>query len=158
MNVLLHICTDFASVDLYSNKLSLFNIIEELNAASFPVFLQQFTIVTMLERTEDEPDSVIGSFKVTFDSRNKELFETSIEFKFQQHLRTRNISNFSGLLLPAPGRLSIELYLDGNIASSWPIHVNQIGQPEITSRAVPSDGKTSRIASAKKVASKKSKS
>jgi hypothetical protein len=129
MKVLLFACADSASLDARSNRLSLFHLTEELNAASFPAIHPTMSVVAIVERSAQEPQR--GSLLITGELNGKQIFSLPFAVDFQTHLKARAIADIQGLPLSGPGKLTIKA-LDGTtVVASWPMQVNHIGQPQI---------------------------
>src|SRR5947208_3154590 len=55
---LLHVASDSAAIDLSTNRLSIFHIIEEINSPAFPTLVPTLTIVTLIEKEDGDNDNI----------------------------------------------------------------------------------------------------
>jgi len=126
MEAILFLCSESAAIDARTNNLSVFHVMEELNAVSFPVLVQRFAVIMLLSRTQDEPQNPALHLRITLGEQN--LFEGPLTFSFQQHLRARTVADLFGLVIPAPGDVSVDARVDDQPLAHWTIKVNRVGQ------------------------------
>jgi hypothetical protein len=126
MRVLLFTCSDSVVVDQRRNSVSIFNLLEELNAATFPFVIPMATVFVYLERAEDESPGDM-SIKMTID--RQELFRIPLQLDFQGRLRLRLMNEVRGLVIPAPGLFRLTVEREGVVLASWEMPINNIGQP-----------------------------
>ncbi|MGE0651925.1 MAG: hypothetical protein AB7P12_09265 [Alphaproteobacteria bacterium] len=127
MDVLFLACADSASIDQRTNRLSLFNIIEELSAAGFPANVPSLALVMLLKRSRKESEEV--ELGITGRLNGKDLFSGAFRISFQGKLRTRAIANMQNVILTAPGKLNVEVRHKKKVIGSWPVDVNNIAPP-----------------------------
>src|SRR5215510_12031824 len=102
MRCTLATCAASAVVDQFTNRLSLFNLIDGLDEIiQFPTILSTITAVFILER--DEGDSASLDAVLIFSQENKELFRNPVAIAFTDKPRLRVLSTIQGLLIPAAG-------------------------------------------------------
>jgi hypothetical protein len=123
----LFFCSDSTSIDARSNALSAFNIIEQLNAPSFPVVVPRLAILIFLSREEGDPSVV--QLQLQIFSGTQQLFGGPLAVNFVQQLSTRTIVELNGLLVPAPAELRLVLRDGDQLLDTWTVTVNQVGQP-----------------------------
>ena len=129
MEAILFVCSESATIDVRTNTLSVFHIMEEVNAANFPFLLQKFSVVVVLSRTEDEPQN--PDFRVRIRLGDQELFDGPVAIGFQHHLRARAIADFFGLVIVAPGDLGVEARDATQTLGRWTTRINRVGQPGV---------------------------
>jgi len=129
LNLKLLLCADSNSLDSRSNTISAFHILEDFNAASFPVALPRVTVVAMVDREETDPSDIELQLRVYLG--DKELFAGPFALNFAQRLSARALIEMQGIVVPNPGVLSFVLLNADQIFGSWAIRVSQIGQPKI---------------------------
>jgi hypothetical protein len=115
---------DGTSIDRQSNRLSIFNVAEEVSAGGFPALHPQLTMVGLLARAADEPAEIELFIRVK--SNTKKLLDVPLSLSFEQAMRTRFVLNLSGFVIPESGQLSFELRRANRIIGSWEIVVNQV--------------------------------
>lgn len=99
-------CAEAVVRDAASNSLSVFNILEEVNAIGFPVVVPRLTIVAAVQReAADAPDQP-ASLRLTLG--DLELFSHDFTLNFRDRLLNRAILALQGVVIPAPGTLRIQ--------------------------------------------------
>jgi len=126
MEVLFLAACEMSVIDQRTNGLSLFNVIEEIAAPAFPIFMHRLSIVALLERGQDEPD-IVENVTVSCAIGNQVIFSAPIAVNFQERSRLRTISDISGLLIPTPEILNVSLMRDVTPLASWKSSINLIG-------------------------------
>lgn len=129
--LILFVCCRSASVDYATNSLSLFDIVEQGEAAGFPAGFPEFTIVTLWRRNEDEADAGMIQNVVLVDPDGQKLGEVETRFTFEK-LRHRITNRIQGLGFPKSGVYEFQLFVrrEGSQASttpvwSYPVHMVQ---------------------------------
>jgi len=124
MNVLLFTCAQSAVVDSRTNRLSLFNLLEELNATSFPCTISGLALTLVMLRTPEEPEEAFVTIQSTQEGRVLSGF--SIALQFHRHLRTRVVADLNGLTAIGPGVIELSVLSPSQIImASWKVKVNQ---------------------------------
>jgi len=126
METTLFVCCESAAIDARMNTISVFHILEELNAVNFPFVIQRFSVVLMLTRREDEPQNPDLHLRITLGAQ--ELFNGPLTVSFQEHLRTRVVADLMGLVIPAPGDLMVDVQGADGARGHWTTRINQVGQ------------------------------
>ena len=127
MKLLFHLCAISSAIDITTNQVSLFNLLEQMNVASFPVVIPSITIISSLER--EKGDRTKLDLQIRFTLGRKVIAEFPFEADFQKGLRHRNTAEVRGLMIPGPGILKIGLrYKDKPMGSAWSIDVIGIGE------------------------------
>ena len=123
MDVLLFACSQSAVVDSRTNRLSLFNLLEELNTTSFPCTISGLALILVMLRTPEEPDESFVTIQSTQEGRVLSGF--TIGLQFQHHLRTRVVADLNGLTAIGPGLMELTvLSPTQTIMASWKVRVN----------------------------------
>ena len=128
IQVKLFLCADSAAIDMRTNALSAFQIIDQLHAPSFPVAIPRISMIASLTREATDPSDV--TLQLQIHCGNQQLYAGPVQINFLQQLSARTIVDMHGLLVPAPGSLQFLLSRDAEALSSWTILVNHIGRPE----------------------------
>jgi hypothetical protein len=119
------LCAESTSVDIRRNSLSIFHLIEDINAPSFPIIMPRLSVVLFLDRTAEEPNSVLGRLEIR--DEHQLIGGGPVMADFLGQLNCRIVLDFQGFVIPSPGRLRAE-FLVGD---------NRIGEWEMTARIVP---------------------
>lgn len=123
----LFLCSDSASIDARTNTVSAFHIMEQINAASFPVVMPRLSIIAILEREEADPATL--QLQLQIYSGDQQLFAGPLPVNFFQQLISRAILELNGLVVPGPRNLNVVLRNGEQVVGSWMIVVNEVGQP-----------------------------
>ena len=67
MKLWLLTCADSYSVDMSTNRLSIFHVIENIGAASFPVTLPRLSFIVLLSRTSRETQKASVELRLTLN-------------------------------------------------------------------------------------------
>lgn len=122
MKVNMLLCAEGVIRDVETNTISVFSILESLNARSFPIAIQRLAILYILERDETEPETV--TLQIKLSNNDEQLTENTVESPFSGLLRNRTIINLNGLVITNPGKLIISLVYGEDELASYTIAVN----------------------------------
>lgn len=120
-------CADSAAVDMRTNALSVFHVLEQLSSPAFPVVVPRVSIVFMLNREEADPSNLQCQLQI--HSGNQQLFARPVPINFQQQFVSRTVLEMYGIVVPAPGSLRFELRNGEVLLGSWSVLVSQVGGP-----------------------------
>ncbi len=121
------LCADSAVIDARSNSVSLFQIIEQVNAASFPTILPRVTVFSLLLREATDPSDV--QLQLQVHCGNQQIFSGPMTANFAQRLQAKSVVEMHGFVVPTPATLRFVLRNGENIIGSWEIPVTQVGRP-----------------------------
>jgi len=107
----LSLCAQGAAVDMFSNNLSIFEVIEDVAPHTYPFVLPRVVYVVAVCREDGDPQVVKA--KVVCDLDGKQLFASSITLDFQDKPRTRQVMTLHGLMVEHPGKLRFRLLCKG---------------------------------------------
>jgi hypothetical protein len=96
-----------ASIDRFTNRLSLFNIIEGIQSPRFPLLLPECTIALMLRRADNDPNEFDAT--VAIDAGGNRVGQSVFRVDFDHKPYVRLISNFQNLPILGPGELQITI-------------------------------------------------
>lgn len=99
-------------IDQRTNKLSLINLLENLDSDGFPLFFTGFNVVLLCERVITESENQTVHFVISINNKNIFEIDTAMNF-MEKGLRTRCILTLNGLVLPEPGLLTISALING---------------------------------------------
>jgi len=122
MEVKFALVTEGISVDMQTNQLSLFNILEGIEASGFPVFIQRITFIVLVER-DMQAEQNIANGQVSVQLGDNVLNQTTIELNFQNKRRCRAICRYQGLVVPQPGALTFRLTLPNTSVVEYVVDV-----------------------------------
>jgi hypothetical protein len=105
------------AVDRFSNRLSIFNVCESIEAPRFPIFVPEIVFVLVLRREPTDPTI----FDTMLNVRLGEMAvgQANMHVDFESLMMNRQIANFQGLPIFAPGVLEFSFNLpDGSTIST----------------------------------------
>lgn len=118
-------CSQMSSMDAGTGFVSLFNIIEDLNVASFPVLLQNFCVFFFLEK--EDGDAERPDFLLIFNCGGIKIAEFPVQSDFAGKLGNKTLINLKNLVIPTPGRLEVILMHEANRFGEYCVNINVIG-------------------------------
>jgi len=127
------------SVDRFTSKLSIFNLIDEINTTSFPLVLPSVTMFAIIEKNTDEPNETKVKTKVVIGDSTVAESVMPLDFQGGQHMRS--IQFISGLAILGPAVLKFSMEHSGITIAVWEVKVSQPGAA-IEQAAPPAPGKT----------------
>lgn len=136
MKVIAHICSEDVIRDVETNAVSLVNLLEEINAAGFPIFIPKLVVFLLLEKEGNEANVQNGNLKLK--NNDKVLFSINVAFNFDGKTRTRNIIKINGLAMPTPGVFTTEFSIGTHLLSSQSVQCNLVPSSQVTQQTGPS--------------------
>ena len=127
MRVVPLVASESVSLDNFTNRLSVFHILDEINSVSFPVIIPSLCICFVLEKQPDDVDPSSAITKVTLDDAELASFPANFSFNDKRLLRV--IQNISGFVVQSPGLLRFALDSNGEISAAWTVRVSRITPP-----------------------------
>ena len=109
------VCAQNVSVDRFTNKLSIFNVIDRIVAPSLPLWISELTVAASFLREGDEPIDYVGSIELALN--HTPIVKTEVRGTFRHGPTSRMIVNFPGLPIQSTGLLSVTFALSG--VKSW---------------------------------------
>lgn len=104
-------------IDTESNRLTIFNLLEDLNVNQFPLFIPSLNVLNMLSK--DDGDETILQCKLVLKLNDEELLNQPITLNFQNNRRNRSIVRIGGLMIPQSGKLLFEFYQNENLLATF---------------------------------------
>ena len=129
------LCAQGVVRDADHGGISIFNIIEGVQAAGFPFFIQQMDVFTIFEREPGDPAQHEVRFRLAIG--DTEIFVTPLAIDFQTGLRNRSTVRIQGLVLPSPGVLRVSVYVGENEIGVYTIGIEQIALPRVEAHQEP---------------------
>lgn len=123
MNLIFLIAAESVSVDQSTNRLSLFNVADEMLAPAFPTVIPTLSVVALITRETGEE---AGPASLRVRPNDETLIEGAIPLAFQDKLKTRAMITVQGLAIAAAGTLNCEVLFGQDIAGTWKITIGQL--------------------------------
>lgn len=134
MDVKLATCAEHVIVDAESNRLSIVNMFEVIEAASFPLLLTNFTFVLVTERGKDEPSE--QAFDLKFFLDDDLMKDGPLLIDYEETIINRSVIALRGLIIPHPGRFFAKVFEGENEVACWSFRIDQSDvEMEVNSQA-----------------------
>ena len=133
MNLSVMTCAQSSAVDSQTGRLSLFHLLEQVQATSFPTAMS-LTLVGMFAREAGEPDD--QSVRLKVELGETAIFDSTVNFSFRGKQRSRVLMAMNGLAIPSAGKLSFS-FLSGEgaaLGAPWEVFVEQAPEPQESAR------------------------
>jgi hypothetical protein len=92
-----------AVVDRFTNRLSLFNVIEAVQSPIFPILIPECAVVIVLSRSNNDPNEFETT--VTLEVAGNRIGQSTLKVNFDHKPYVRLISNFQSLPILGEGEL-----------------------------------------------------
>jgi hypothetical protein len=115
------LCAESAAIDRVRNSLSVFHILESIQAQSFPAIVPRVTVLGSLAREPNDPESLEYTLAIRIGDRP--LFSGPIKIAFIQQLTARMIAELQGVAIPTPGDLVFSLLDATEELATWKVSV-----------------------------------
>ncbi len=123
------VCAESVVRDALTDSISVFNILEEINAQTFPLEIPKLSCLFLLTRGSAD-DRVHEGFIRILDSAI-EIISVPVTIDFDDEYRNRHIVAIGGVRVLRPGELKIELRVLGQAIGEWTIPVRQVGGTQV---------------------------
>jgi hypothetical protein len=121
MRVLLCLAARGIIRDATTNNVSVFSILEQFNAAGFPVVVPNVECLVVWQREAGDDALVPLTLKVM--NNNVELASADVTVEFGQAQRHRTMVTFNAIVIREPGNLRFEFVRDDAVLASYSIEV-----------------------------------
>ena len=128
------LCSEGVAVDLATKQMSIFNVIDQISAPSFPIGMGSLCVVVFLERDAKAKAQYQGS--LTIRNNGKDLGSMVIPIDFKATRKNRSIAKFQGVPIQEPGFLEILFSLDGKVLGTSQIEVAQVTPEKLQATTV----------------------
>jgi hypothetical protein len=112
------------TIDRLTDRLSIFNVYEQITAPRFPVYVPELSLVVLLRREVDEPNAFDTVISIHLGENI--IGQANMHVDFQGQLMNRNISTFQGLPILTPGELRVNFNLPNNVPVSATVPVRLV--------------------------------
>lgn len=128
MKVQFALCAHTASVDRATNRLSIFNVIDQFPASVLPIYIPSIAFVSVIESDRDESPNVKGVLEITASARLLGRFEVPISFTNGRLARV--ILNFQGMPVHQAGPVVFRLTIPDEVVAETTFQVVSLGNTE----------------------------
>lgn len=117
------VVAESVSIDQLTNRVSIFNILETIQAPAFPVTLTQVMAVSLWEEDEIDTDRQYQvGIRITLGGNELTHIRQNLNFPRR---RLRTIAQIQNIEIPEPGRMEIELRLNDEHIAWHYVDVNE---------------------------------
>ena len=116
------LCEDIIR-DVETDRVTIINTIEEINAIGFPLFLQKLCCFVSLDKEGIDIQSFDG--KLIIKNNDKTLVDMSAKIVFLEKPRARVMIKLAGIPIYEPGILVVEMLESEKIFLNYNIPINQ---------------------------------
>jgi hypothetical protein len=136
MKVQFALCAQSASVDRSSNRLSIFNVLDQFPTSTLPIVIPAITFVSVIDSDKEESSNVKGVLEVI--ANNSSLVKIDIPINFANGRLARVIVNFSGIPIRESGPVVFRLTIPEGVTAETAFQVTNLAQPQAIQVATPS--------------------
>jgi hypothetical protein len=143
MRVQFALCAQTASVDRASNRLSIFNVIDQFPASVLPIVIPAITFVSIIESDSDDNVNVKGILDIRVN--NAQIGSLEVPIAFINGRLARVVLNIQGLPVHQAGPVTFRLRIPNGPTAETTFQVNNITRAEaiqVTPVAQSADAKT----------------
>ena len=133
MKLVFAVLAQSVSLDQMTGRLSLFNLVEGIQAPRFPTVLGELVFVAVLRREAADQNRFDATLTVRIGQTTIGLANIAVDFQDKQN--TRLIGNFQGLPVLTAGTLEFSLAIPNNEPISISIEAIQSPAPVVTTTA-----------------------
>ncbi len=131
----LFLCAQGVVRDADNGGISVFNILENVQTAGVPFFMQHMDVFALFERLRDDPAQYEVIFRLAVGET--ELLANPLAIDFQDKLRNRTTLHIQGLVIPHPGVLRVTAKIGSEILGTYDVSVEQLSLPRVEARQAP---------------------
>ena len=107
--------------DRDTDRISAFALLEDVQAASYPLLTQKVAFFCLWGRTSADPQRVTCEFSITLNGRD--IMRHGLDVDFQQYLHNRCVIRLDGFTLNEPGVVVFRLAIPGHDTAEWTLDV-----------------------------------
>jgi len=126
MKVQFALLAQSVSVDRFSNRLSIFNVMESIETPSFPIFVPEPVYLSLLRKEEGDPNICEATLSMSIGGAV--VGKSNLHIDFQDSLHCRQIINWQGIPILEPKNLQLQLALPGQQPHTLEIPVTKAAQ------------------------------
>lgn len=128
------VVSESVSVDQQTNRLSLFNVLEQVASTNFPSALPSAVAVSMwMAEGGDDVRDFQCTLRITLPNGSPYEFASNFKFRASRH---RVIQRVEGFPLNEPGVLRFEVLLNGEYAASHEVDISRMGTADLPPTAL----------------------
>jgi hypothetical protein len=115
-------------IDQQTNALSVFNMMQVLDSATFPFQFPGFTIASIFTRDLLEAEHPEG-VRLKMYLQGKQIADFELVIQFQGRTYLRHLVNVRGLAFEEPGELRVSVFHNDREIGYWPILIRKTEAP-----------------------------
>jgi hypothetical protein len=118
------VVSESVSVDQTTNRVSLFNVLEDVRSPEFPVTIPQIVATTAWNREPSDGDIDYQTMLRVYPPGEEAPKEFPLNFKIE-HDRLRHFHFISSLTIQQPGELKFEILINGQHAATHTVTIHK---------------------------------
>ena len=116
------LCAKGVIRDTDTNNITVYSIIENINAIEFPVIFPEITILNIFEKSTSDED--LAEEKLILKQGKQILFEKKFKINFQKKKRLRMIIYLQNIAIQRPGVLNFICYINNKKVDNYTIDID----------------------------------
>jgi len=126
LRVQIAVLAQTVSVDRFTNRVSIFNLIDAIESPRFPLFIPELAFFALLRKESNDPEQF--KVRVSISVGPSIIGSTEVQVDFQGSQNARILLNFQGLPVTEPKDLHIAVSLPNQQHFASDVMVIQSGQ------------------------------
>ena len=119
--------------DAETGTISVYSILEQINAEGFPFFVQELALLAMWKREQDDPADI--DLRVNVRNNNRVLSNEPFRVAFGEMPLNRSIVNVRGLVVHEPGEVHFEFLRDNQVIAHYSVDVRAPAPRAVSAQA-----------------------
>jgi len=115
------------AIDRFTNRLSIFNVCERIEAPQFPIFVAELVFVAVVRREPNEPAVYDTILHIRLGQTV--IGQANLHIDFEGSLNNRQVANFQGLPIVTAGELQFGFDLPNGVQVNATVPVVQVPAP-----------------------------
>jgi hypothetical protein len=107
--------------DRDTDRISAFALLDDVQAASYPLLIQKLAFFCLWGRTGMDPQRVTCEFSITLNGQD--IVRHGLDVDFQQYLHNRCVIRLDGFTLNEPGVVVFRLAVPDHDTAEWTLDV-----------------------------------
>jgi hypothetical protein len=107
--------------DRDTDRISAFALLDDVQAASYPLLIQKLAFFCLWGRTSTDPQRLTCEFSITLTAQD--IVRHGLDIDFQQYLHNRCVIRLDGFTLKEPGVVVFRLAIPDHDIAEWTLEV-----------------------------------